>query len=246
MAARYAHIASDRNPATHDSGPVHTPTRSACTTPSLIRMRPDAIAAAHIPSTNGVTSDAMPNTRVQARCQPVSGSPYVRNANAAPRITIPAIAMPNGTYSAMLSAANAGGNAANSDRDHEDQPDVVRLPHRADRRGDQRTLAIALGPCASRSHTPAAEVGAAEQHVERQPDADREQRRDLQRGRAHPFSSAAPRRRTAISTPRGLPASWIRSHEHAAPSSRYVPTVASSHQTMPPRVVTASAVRIWP
>ena len=39
----------------------------------------------------------MPNTRVHARCHPVSGSPYVRNANAAPRITIPAIAMPNGT-----------------------------------------------------------------------------------------------------------------------------------------------------
>ena len=77
-------------------------------------MRPDAIAAAHIPSTNGVTSDAMPNTRVHTRCHPVSGSPYARNANAAPRITIPAIAMPNGTYSAMLSAANAGGNAANS------------------------------------------------------------------------------------------------------------------------------------
>ena len=79
-----------------------------------MRIRPDAIAAAHMPSTNGVTSDAMPNTRVHARCHPVSGSPYERNANAAPRITIPAIAMPNGTYSATLSAANAGGNAANS------------------------------------------------------------------------------------------------------------------------------------
>ena len=78
-----------------------------------MRIRPDASAAPDIPSTTGVTSDAIPNTRVQRRCH-APPSPYGRNANAAPRKTIPAIAMLNGTYSATPSAANAGGNAANS------------------------------------------------------------------------------------------------------------------------------------
>src|SRR6185295_1821070 len=96
VAARNAHIANERRPATHESGPVQDPIKVAWTVSPTMRIRPDAIAAAHMPSTNGVTSDAMPNTRVHASCHPVSGSPYERNANAAPRITIPAIAIPNG------------------------------------------------------------------------------------------------------------------------------------------------------
>ena len=53
-------------------------------------------------------------TRASSAAATAPPSPYARNANAAPRNTIPAIAMLNGTYSATPSAANAGGNAAKS------------------------------------------------------------------------------------------------------------------------------------
>jgi hypothetical protein len=90
-------MVSKRAPDTHASGPVKTSTSPVRTVPSTTRIRPDAIAAAHIPNTNGVTIDAMPNTRVHVRCHAVPGSPCARNAKAAPRMTMPATAMPSGT-----------------------------------------------------------------------------------------------------------------------------------------------------
>ena len=67
------------------------------TSPFTTRMRPLAIEPAAAPSTNGVTSEAIPKTRVQVRCQAESGSPWERNANAEPRNTIPTSASENGT-----------------------------------------------------------------------------------------------------------------------------------------------------
>ena len=67
-----------------------------------------------MPSTTGVTIEATPNTLRPRRCHAGPRRPRERNAKAAPRNTIPATAMLNGTYSATPSAANAAGKAANS------------------------------------------------------------------------------------------------------------------------------------
>ena len=60
-------------------------------------IRPDAMAAADIPSTIGVTSEAMPNTRVHVRCHAVPGSPVSPERERRPPHHDPAEPMPNGT-----------------------------------------------------------------------------------------------------------------------------------------------------
>jgi hypothetical protein len=61
------------------------------------RILPEATAPAAAPSASGVTIEATPNTLVHVRCHADPRSPHERNAKAAPRNTIPAIAIENGT-----------------------------------------------------------------------------------------------------------------------------------------------------
>ena len=239
VAARNAHIA--RTGAGHPRQRAGArPDGLACTVPPMMRIRPDAMAAAHMPNTNGVTSDAMPNTRVHARCHPVSGSPYERNANAAPRITMPADGDAERHVQRDAQRRERGGERGEQRRDHEDQPDVVRLPHRADRLEISERSLLAPRPAGRADPT----------RLRRSP-----------RRRAARTASSRRRSRVSIATcstvrsrvllvtrpPRAASArAGSAATRTPCPSNTYVPTVATSHHTMPPRVVTASAVRIWP
>ena len=108
--------------------------------------------------------------RPQRCCAPSTVS-SARNANAEPRSTTPTRNSVSGTCSATEIAANAGGKRREEHDDDEDQPDVVRLPDRADGVLDERAL-LRLAR-AGRQQIPdaAAEVGAAEQGVEHERDA---------------------------------------------------------------------------
>ena len=90
----------------------------------------------------------------------------LRNAKLDPRSTIPSAASVSGTNSVSVIDANASENAGPQHDEAEDQPDVVRLPHRADRVVDQRARPFApLGAAGDEVPEPGAEVGAAEERV---------------------------------------------------------------------------------
>src|SRR6476660_5559862 len=99
-------------PVTIDRGLAHEPHSEATTVDPAMWILPEAIAPAAAPSASGVTIEATPNTLVHVRCHADPRSPHERNANAAPRSTIPAIAIEKGTYRAKPKDANAAGNAA--------------------------------------------------------------------------------------------------------------------------------------
>ena len=87
----------------------------------------------------------------------------LRSAKSAPRSTMPSAARPSGMYSVVMIAANAGRERGPEHDEHEDQPDVVGLPHRPDRAVDQRARAgPASPPPGDEVPEAGAEVGAAE------------------------------------------------------------------------------------
>ena len=75
-------------------------------------MRPVPAAAAAAPRKNGVTSDAMPNTRPHARCH--DPGPACAKANPDPRKTIPRPARSSGRYRPTPMADTADGKAASN------------------------------------------------------------------------------------------------------------------------------------
>ena len=94
-----------RHPPTIDVGLIHDPMRSPY--PSA-GTRPDAMAPAAAPRKNGVITDdaakIAPKRRAWAKV-----SEYLRNANVAPRNTIPASASRSGMKRVLVAAANVAG-----------------------------------------------------------------------------------------------------------------------------------------
>src|SRR6266498_2302533 len=72
--------------------------------------RPDAMPPSAAPSMNGVMTDEMPNAAVSTRLRPALAA-TLRNANPAPRTTIPIPARMIGTYSVRMIEPQAEGNA---------------------------------------------------------------------------------------------------------------------------------------
>src|SRR6266540_1497401 len=72
--------------------------------------RPDAMPPSAAPSMNGVMTDEMPNAAVSTRLRPAFAA-TLRNANPAPRTTIPMPARMIGTYSVRMIEPNAELNA---------------------------------------------------------------------------------------------------------------------------------------
>ena len=90
----------------------------------------------------------------------------LRNANAEPRAITPNAAQVSGIHRVEATAPNSRREAGPHHDQHEDQPDVVGLPDRADRVLDQRPLLRAApGPAGHQVPEPGAEVGPAEQRV---------------------------------------------------------------------------------
>ena len=80
---------------------------------------------------------------------------------------MPSAASVSGTNSVSVIDAKASGKQVQSTTKHEDQPDVVGLPHRADRVVDDRRAGVRprSAPPAIEVPEPGAEVGAAEDRV---------------------------------------------------------------------------------
>ena len=90
----------------------------------------------------------------------------LRKAKLDPRSTIPRAANVSGTNSVRVIDAKASEKPVHSTTKHEDQPDVVGLPHRADRVVDHLAGALAGGRTPGDEIPEAgAEVGAAEDGV---------------------------------------------------------------------------------
>ena len=92
-------------PPTSEVGPVHEVHRSPG---PWAGTRPEATAPAMVPNRNGVTTEDVANITPWNRARASVGD-ILRNANAAPRITIPAPARQNGTNSVSMIEANASG-----------------------------------------------------------------------------------------------------------------------------------------
>src|SRR3954451_18711654 len=79
----------------------------------VLGTRPDAMPPATAPKQNGVITDEDANATPLSRCSAVRID-TLRNANPEPRSTIPNTAIPSGTYSVVMIAANAVGNPVHS------------------------------------------------------------------------------------------------------------------------------------
>src|SRR6185503_20911784 len=113
----------------------------------------------------------------------------------------------------------------------QDQPDVVRFPHRADRARDQFALTHLARPIGQQIPHPAAEIGAAEQHVGRQGDE----------------NDSGERVREEQHQTCGLRMIWRYSNQPTtAPSTQYSSVIAVNGTTSPGIGVTASAVFMTP
>ena len=77
----------------------------------MTRISPDASAPRHRPRANGVKKLAAPNSALQRRCTASSRASYRRKTNAEPRSTMPIRTAVIGMCSAVMVAANPGGNA---------------------------------------------------------------------------------------------------------------------------------------
>ena len=110
--------------------------------PARTRSRPTTV-----PMKNGVSTDETANSAL--RHAPARG-PAARacgRRSPAPRSTIPSAARLSGMNSVEMIDPKASGNAVQQHDQHEDQPDVVRLPDRADRPVDQlRGAACRVSP----------------------------------------------------------------------------------------------------
>ena len=129
--------------------------------------RPDAIAPATAPMQYGTSTDDDANAAPKFALARACANTALRNAKLEPRSTMPSAASVSGTNSVSVIDANASENAGPQHDEAEDQPDVVRFPHRADRVVDDARAAAAprSAPPAIEVPEPGAEVGAAEQRV---------------------------------------------------------------------------------
>ena len=128
--------------------------------------RPDAIAPDH--RAHAIRHEHRRRGERRAEVPPVSAcvSTALRNAKPDPRRTMPSAASVSGTKSVSVIDAYASGKHGPEHDEDEDQPDVVRLPDRADRVVDELPRSrAALGPAGDEIPEPGAEVGAAEQRV---------------------------------------------------------------------------------
>ena len=134
-----------------DVGPVHddqwSPVPSAGTSP-------DAIAPAIAPRKNGVTIDDNANITPKRRASPIVAE-NLRNANAAPRSTMPRPTSAHGTTSVVMIATNASGKPVHRNT-------ITKISHTwlASHTGPRlasmraRSGPPLRGPPAVRSHTP--------------------------------------------------------------------------------------------
>src|SRR3954469_25611830 len=103
--ARKTHVVAARHPPTIDVGFIHDPMRSPYPSAGI---RPDAMAPAAAPRKNGVITDEAAKIAPKRRAWG-KVSEYLRNANVAPRKTIPASAATSGMKRVVVAAANVAG-----------------------------------------------------------------------------------------------------------------------------------------
>ena len=127
-------MATKSAPVTSESGLTQLVTTSPVALPT--GTRPPATAPTTVPRKNGVSTEAAPKT-VVASARPRGRRAVCWNAKPDPRSTIPNAARLSGMKSVEKIASNADGEAGPEHDEDEDQPDVVRLPDRADRPVDQ-------------------------------------------------------------------------------------------------------------
>ena len=161
-------MATNSAPITSDSGLSQLVTASPAALPT--GTRPPAIAPTTVPMKNGVSSDASPNS-VSATARPRTRRAVLWNANPAPRSTMPSAARLSGMNKRREDRLERRREAGPEHDEHEDQPDVVGLPHGADRPVDQLARPpAALAAAGEQAPEAGAEVGAAEDGVDRHAD----------------------------------------------------------------------------
>src|SRR5439155_24226277 len=122
VAARSAHSDTANTPSSVQNGVAQ---RSADA---------EATAARPMAKEKGATMLAAPNAGHHAEASPAASRPCARNANAAPRKTMPISAIVKGTYRSRLNLAKADGNAVT-------RPTIMEI--------SQTWLASQTGPIAS-------------------------------------------------------------------------------------------------
>ena len=117
-------------------------------------MAPEAAAAAAAPRKAGAMMLAPPNIAPQRESGPIASRAWARKANAAPRSTMPTMAMVSGRLRARARAAKVTGNAVKS-------PTIMKISQTwfASQTGPMAPAIAcrwraARGPLARMSHTP--------------------------------------------------------------------------------------------
>ena len=110
-AERYAHTVTASTPPTIEVGLIQLDHGSPASPP--LGTRPDAIAPATVPRQNGTSTDDDANAAPKLRWSRVRNT-TLRNANDAPRRTMPSAAIVSGTNTVSVIAANTSGKPVHS------------------------------------------------------------------------------------------------------------------------------------
>ena len=162
-ADRYALVATNSAPITSESGLSQLVTASPVALPT--GTRPPAIAPTTVPMKNGVSSDASPNERDRPPPGPPARRAVWWNAKPGAAQHDPERGQAERDEQRREDRLERGREAGPEHDEHEDQPDVVGLPHGSDRPVDQLARA------------PAALASAGEQAPEARPRSPRRRTR---------------------------------------------------------------------